>query len=261
MNRTELLALYDQDQRIEVEWPDQRREVTDQVVRHISLTGQRSFLAYAWLDADNADAVIRQQMEYFAALGHHFEWKLFDHDQPHDLRDRLAAAGFEVGDPEAIMVFDLEGAAESHDAPDGTVRAITDPAQIHDILSVQQDVWGEDFTRLASELAENLRDQPDQISVYAAYADEKPVCSAWIRYTPHSQFASLWGGSTLPAYRRQGHYTALLNVRMQDARRRGRRFLTVDASPMSRPILEKHGFRVITWARECVWPPSASTEA
>ena len=36
MNRTELLALYDQDQRIEVEWPDQRREVTDQVAYFVN---------------------------------------------------------------------------------------------------------------------------------------------------------------------------------------------------------------------------------
>ena len=114
MNRTELLALYDQDQRMEVEWPDQRREVADPVVRHISLTGDRSFLAYAGLNADNADAIIRREMDYFAALGHHFEWKLYDHDQPHDLRDRLAAAGFEIGDPEAIMVFDLQDVAESN---------------------------------------------------------------------------------------------------------------------------------------------------
>jgi len=76
------------------------------------------------------------------------------------------------------------------------------------------------------------------------------VSSAWVRFNPGSQFASLWGGSTLEQYRGQGHYTALMAVRAQEAARRGVRFLTVDASPMSRPILEKQGFRVISWAND-----------
>jgi len=43
-------------------------------------------------------------------------------------------------------------------------------------------------------------------------------------------------------FRNQGLYTALLAVRAREARDKGYRFLTVDASEMSRPILEKHGF-------------------
>jgi hypothetical protein len=174
MDQAELLALYDQDQRIHVEWPGQRR-----------VTGTRSFLAYAWLDAEHADEVIRQEMAYFTALGHHFEWKLYDHDRPHDLKDRLAAAGFEIEEPEALQAE----APHPNASPSQAVRRIIHPAQIHEILSVQRDVWGEDFTRLAEELADTLTGYPDQISIFAAYADDLPVCSAWIRYTPHSQFA------------------------------------------------------------------------
>jgi predicted acetyltransferase len=80
-----------------------------------------------------------------------------------------------------------------------------------------------------------------------------PACSAWIRFHPPTQFASLWGGSTLPAYRKHGLYTAVLAVRAQEARRRGYRFLTIDASPMSRPIVEKHGFQFLTYAHACNW--------
>lgn len=45
----------------------------------------------------------------------------------------------------------------------------------------------------------------------------------------------------------------MLAIRAQEARRKGFRFLTVDASPMSRPILEKHGFRFIAYAYACKW--------
>ena len=68
----------------------------------------------------------------------------------------------------------------------------------------------------------------------------------------------LWGGSTLPDYRKQGLYTGLLAVRAREAQARGRRFLTVDASPMSRPILERFGFVTIAMATECVWQPGAT---
>jgi predicted acetyltransferase len=57
----------------------------------------------------------------------------------------------------------------------------------------------------------------------------------------------------VPGHRRRGLYTALLAARAQEARRRGARFLTVDASPMSQPILEKLGFRCISYAHEYRW--------
>ncbi|MCA9986957.1 MAG: GNAT family N-acetyltransferase, partial [Anaerolineales bacterium] len=72
-------------------------------------------------------------------------------------------------------------------------------------------------------------------------------------YPAGSQFASLWGGSTIERYRRQGLYTALLAARAQEARGRGVRYLTVDASPMSRPILEKLGFQFIAYSFPCKW--------
>ena len=80
-----------------------------------------------------------------------------------------------------------------------------------------------------------------------------PAGAAWIYFHHGSSFASLWGGSTLPQYRGQGLYSALLAVRACEAQAHGFRFLTVDASPMSRPILEKHGFKQLAVARACMW--------
>jgi predicted acetyltransferase len=74
-----------------------------------------------------------------------------------------------------------------------------------------------------------------------------------VYYHPHSQFADLWGGSTLPNCRGRGLYTAVLAARVQEAVQRGYRFLTIDASPMSRPIVARHGFRLLTYAHACEW--------
>ena len=91
------------------------------------------------------------------------------------------------------------------------------------------------------------------MSVYVTYIEGQPVSTAWIYFTKQSQFASLWGGSTLKNFRGRGFYTALLAVRVQEAKSRNVRYLTVDASPMSRPILEKFGFEMIAYACPCKW--------
>jgi hypothetical protein len=89
---------------------------------------------------------------------------------------------------------------------------------------------------------------PDYLSVYLAYVDEQPACAGWVYFHPGSQFASLKGGSTLPEYRQRGLYTTVLAVRVQEAIRRGYRFLTIEAGPMSRWIVSSHGFQLLTTA-------------
>src|SRR4029077_1585642 len=63
-----------------------------------------SGIAWSGLGAADADAVIADQMAYFAARGEKFEWKLYDYDQPPDLSRRLLAAGFAAEGEESLMV-------------------------------------------------------------------------------------------------------------------------------------------------------------
>ena len=72
------------------------------------------------------------------------------------------------------------------------------------------------------------------------------MSKAWIRYYPNRTFADLWGGGTLPEYRRRGVYGALVSVRAAEARQCGVQYLTVDALPTSQPILERIGFERLT---------------
>ena len=249
-----LLDLYDRDQRIEVEYAGARREALDHVVRHIGLWSPRGTVLYSRLTEANADDVIEQQIADFEQLGQDFEWKLFAHDTPLDLKDRLAARGFVISEDEAVMVLDLQNLPDRlRSTPEQDVRPITSADQIRMMLSVQETVWGHDYTNLRNDLTAELRDHPDWIRIFAVYVNDRPVSSAWMRYTPRSQFASLWGGSTLPEYRGQGHYTVLLAVRAQAALQRGLRYLTVDASHMSRPILQKLDFDIISMVYECNW--------
>ena len=258
MNVEELLTLFDWQQRREVEYFGLVREIEDGVVRGVPAPGQKGDGCVIWSDLAKADVdeIIRREQAHFQAIGHGFEWKVYAHDAPHDLVERLAAHGFDVEEREAVMLLDLETAPAwlwqpyAHD-----VRRILEPSGVADLMAVQERVWGEAFDWLGESLRAELSAGPERISLYAAYADGQPVSSAWVRFHAPGEFASLWGGSTLPEYRGRGFYTALLAARAEEAIRRDFRLLTVDAGDESRPILAKLGFQVITYAQACRWHP------
>jgi hypothetical protein len=255
MNKSKIIALYDQDQRKDVEYPDMRREVTLNVVRQIdtSDTG-KGLITYSQLDEANVDDTIREQVSYFESIGQEFEWKLYDYDQPSDLKERLGSYGFRVEEAEAIMVLDLKDAPEIFWQPVfHNVQRIINPEKLVDVQSVEGQVWDEDSSWVLHFLGGALSKYPEQLSVYVAYIDEQPASAAWIFFPKHSQFASLWGGATISRFRKQGLFTALLAVRAQEAKVRQVRYLTVDAMPMSRPILEKLGFEMIAYSYPCHW--------
>jgi len=262
MIESELLAIFDREQRREIEFPNIRREVTPYTVRHVVESGLPggAFVLYSRLDENNADPAIETEIAHFERLGLDFEWKVYDHDTPPDLVARLKARGFEIEDPEAVMALDLAHAADALWQPiTHDVRRLLDPGQLVEIAAIHEAVWGERSDWLVGALADEMAADGERIQFYLAYADGVPACAAWIRFHPGTQFASLWGGSTLPAYRRRGLYTALLTVRAQEARRRGYRFLTIDASPMSRPIVAKHGFQFLTFTHPCKWHVARDT--
>ena len=245
-----VLALYDKEERREVEQSGMRRGVTPFVVRQVDLLGRRSTIVYSRLEAAQADSVIGGEVAYFDGLGHDLEWKLYAHDTPANLHDYLVAQHFEAEDPEAIMVLDLASVPGAmHQSPQHDVRRIADSAGLQEVLAVSQEVWEEDFSELGARLALELHAEPCELAVYVAYVDDVPACCGWLRHDPRSQFASLWGGSTRPGYRGRGLYTALLTARAEEAQRRGARFLTVDAGAMSRPIVAALGFVQLTTAR------------
>jgi hypothetical protein len=255
MDRASILDLFNQDQRKDIEYPTMQREVTRDVVRHIDTSGTgEGGVFYSHLNDSNADEVIRAQVDYFESIGQDFEWKVYDFDQPPDLKERLLSHGFEAEEVEAVMLLDLENAPEKLWQPiSHNVKRIKSPIELSDVQTVEQQVWKEDFSWLGSYLGEALTNYPDQMSVYIAYMGGKPASTAWIYFPKHSQFASLWGGASLSGFRKQGLYTALLAVRAQEARTRQVKYLTVDASAMSRPILEKFGFEKLAYTYPCKW--------
>ena len=214
----------------------------------VSPTTPRSgWVVYTRLDAQTAGEAIQSTIDFFRQYGGEFEWKVYDHDTPPDLKERLLAHGFVAEEQESVVALDLQSAPPDFWQPaSADIRRVTEPAQLADITRIESEVWGEPFDDLETMLSAEMQAAPDSISIYVAYADGRPASSAWIRFYPGRQFAELYGGATIPAQRGKGLYTALVKARAHEARQRGVRFLLVDASDMSRPVLEKLGFVFLT---------------
>jgi hypothetical protein len=254
MDNHDLLTLYDTQLRIEIEYPGVRKEAFPQLVRFIKPAPGMNFIAYSRLDESNLATVIQEQIAYFVPLTQPFSWHVYDHDSPPDLTRQLLAHGFAPDDdPDAVMVFEVQDASPALLQPVTLdVRRIAQRDQLDDVIRVETQVWGGDFGWLKQRLGDHL-EIPDYLSVYVTYVDGQPACSSWVYFHPHSQFASLFGGATLPAYRKRGLYTAALAVRVQEAMRRGYRWLSTGASSMSQPILAQNGFRLLTHAYAYEW--------
>jgi ribosomal protein S18 acetylase RimI-like enzyme len=249
MDRTAALAAFNRQVRQSME-PDGTGaafEADGAVVRRLAPPGQEgSGIFWSNLNDDNADAVIAEQVAIFGGRGGAFEWKLYDYDQPADLAERLLAAGFVPQNAESFMVAEVSevvAALGSANLPDG-VRAVpvADAAGVALMARVQGGVFADDKSELREAILAQLASAPELVAIVVAMAGDLPVSAARIEFLPGTEFAGLWGGGTLPQWRRRGIYRALVRYRAEIAAGRGYRYLTVDASPDSRPILEKIGF-------------------
>jgi ribosomal protein S18 acetylase RimI-like enzyme len=96
--------------------------------------------------------------------------------------------------------------------------------------------------------------------VLTAEAGGEVVSAAWLLFFQPGadSFARLLGGSTLPQWRGRGIYRALVAARAQRAAARSVKYLQVDASDDSAPILRRLGFRPVTTTTAYVWTPPQS---
>jgi ribosomal protein S18 acetylase RimI-like enzyme len=205
---------------------------------------------FSGLSGDDVDAVIRETVEHFAVRGKEWEWKTYAHDVPADLTDRLAFAGLVPEELEALVIGEVStvvAACGDAQPPEGVVvREAGSDADFAGIAALSLAVWDEPGDHRVAELRREKAADPDALRILVAVADEQVVCAAWARFHAGTDFASLWGGSTHPDWRGRGIYRCLVGRRATEAAERGFRYLQVDASPNSRPILERLGMHVVS---------------
>ena len=205
------------------------------------------------------DSLITEQRDFFAQRGEAVEWKTRGHDEPLDLPERLLAAGFVPEERETVVIGLAEQMAAEPVLPDGvTLRQVHESSDFARIAAMKSEVWDDDFSWVTQDLQSRVQAAPDEIVVLVAEADGRVISAAWLVFNPGTDFAGLWGGSTVREWRRRGIYRALVARRAQLACARGVRYLQVDASDDSKPILLKLGFRAVTATTPYVWTPSTT---
>ncbi|MFJ8693050.1 GNAT family N-acetyltransferase [Streptomyces roseolilacinus] len=263
MDDAEVLALFDRRVRREArpDGPGCRIERVGGVVRQTGPAEAWNGVLWTGLTASSADRAIEEQVCHFTALGREFEWKLYEHDEPGDLGDRLRAAGFTPGPREALMVAETARIAATPAAPPDGVELVpvTDAAGVDLLVDVHDRAFGTDGTRLRRRLLRQLAEQAGTVVAVVAVADGRPVSSARMETAPGTGFAGLWGGGTVPEWRGRGLYRALVAHRARIAADHGHPWLQVDASDDSRPVLSRLGFTVLSTTTPYDYRPDATT--
>ena len=266
MNDAELLAAYDAQLRAHIPARLPEGVVVEHdgpVTRFLGLPGQ-GWVEYHDLgniSEAELDALIARQTTRFAEIPQRFEWKLHGHDGPPFLADRLLAAGFRPEEQETVVIAAIADLDPTTQPPDGvTLREVTTREDFDRIEAMEAEVWDDEDALRAELLELEHAADPDQLRIVVAEAGGTVVSAGWIRFPNGTRFGTLWGGSTLEAWRGRGIYRALVACRARLAVDNGRSYLEVDASDDSRPILERLGFRPVTTTTPFIWSPAQAPD-
>jgi hypothetical protein len=231
-----------------------------------ALFTREGFVSYESLEglggADAVDDLIVETVAFFS--GHddieRFEWKSRGHDWPADLDARLRAHGLEPEEVETVMVGEALHLAVDVELPAGvTVRRVDQlpdrEAIITEASAVAARIFGDGPS--GAEMLDRIDRMRglEQFWVAEAATDEgnRVICSGRLARVEGTQFAGVWGGSTLPEWRGQGIYRALTAARARAALADGVRYIHSDCTVMSRPILERSGLVAVTTTTPYVW--------
>ena len=245
MNRRAVLTAYDDQvrRRPEVEGPSLQVERDEGIVRVMSSDQGWAGVTWSDLDATTADGAIAAQVDRFAQIADGWEWKHHSYDWPVDLPDRLLAAGLLPESSEALMVAELAELALDVPPPVGVrLLEVQDRQGIDAVVMLHDEVFGGDHSGIGAALATALDQRSDAVRAVVAVAGKTPIGAGRVALPANTEFASLWGGGVAPAWRGRGVFRALVAHRAAMAAAAGFRYLQVDASADSQPILKRLGF-------------------
>ena len=264
MTADPLLAAYDDQLRTDAEMAR-----ADEVVRDGPLLwavfehgGFVSYRDLGGLEGATLDEAIERTVAHFRddTDVESFEWKSRGHDLPADLGERLVAHGLVAEPVETVMIGEaalLAVEVPLEDTPDGPVvvrRLEPGPGAVGDLtrmLDAQESVFG---TGRGPSVDSSLVELESGASEFwVAEVGDRVVSGGRLTPVDGTEFAGIWGGSTLPDFRGRGIYRALVAARARSAVARGIGYLHSDCTDMSRPILERAGLRRVTTTTPYVW--------
>jgi ribosomal protein S18 acetylase RimI-like enzyme len=256
MDAHAVLAAYDEQIRMN-DGPDRAVECGPQIVRRVPDGDGWAGVVWSRLDATTADAVIARQIERFARRPGPWEWKHYSHDQPGDLPDRLLRAGFTPEPAETLLVAEIADLDLEVAPPSGVELVdVTGDASVDALVRVHDEVFGGDHSAIGRAVLAGIAAETTAAAV--AMAGGTAVSAGRVEFHDGTDFASIWGGGTIARWRGRGVFRALVAHRAAQAAARGFRYLQVDASEDSRPILRRLGFAELATTTPFIHPGPAT---
>lgn len=227
-------------------------EILPHVSRLRCIDRGRDVVSFSSLTEDLADEIISEQATYYRALTTEVEWKVYRHDRPPDLLQRLERHGFEAGVRETVLVFDLQDPVSWIERPSAyQVIRIEGGHQVDLYRQAADEIFEKDHEFTARELTSGITRCSTQHLGFVVIEENIAVSIGRLYTHPESAFGGMYGGGTLKHYRGRGMYRAIVAARAREAIKLGARYLLVDALPTSRPILENLGFVRLTDTWPC----------
>ena len=210
--------------------------------------------------AEEANQKIAETIAYHRDRNIGFQWWVSPFDTPIDLCKRLERHGMILAGDAAMMARLGLDELEIPINPEVQVERLDGPdeATIDAMLRVMQLC----FNWPDSQVAENRPGFIERMSMpqfrekevnFLVRLKGQPV--AYGRLLLEGGFAYLGGSGVLPEFRGRRVYSTLLRRRLEEAQQCGYHVAAINAEPLSRPIVEKYGFK--EYARSYIygWMP------
>ncbi|GAB2510997.1 hypothetical protein CATRI_09190 [Corynebacterium atrinae] len=222
----------------------------------------QGFITYRSIAPEvDLEALIGEALAYFSADPsiEEVEWKTRQHDDLPDISRLLVKYGFVFDEPETVMIGTVESALRAGaDLPTGyRLEKAENEQDLREASAQAGAVFGdspERTQRRCEELVARANAEPDSFEMWLVRGPEGDVvCTGRVDFVAHTDFAGLWGGACNEAHRGQGIYRALTAQRARSAQERGKKFLQVDCTEYSRPILQRAGLVPVTVTTPAIW--------
>ncbi len=230
------------------------------IIRDVSTDEDSCEIVYSSCSKDEVDRIIEHQIQTARIAQYALEWKVYGHDLPPCLGERLMASGFVADAKEAFMVlFADKDALDRFGVCSSDIRRVRGKDGLGDVQRIMEEVDGMRCEGQIEQYGFMLEKHPHNMSVYVAYIDDEPAAYGRIYFHAKSRFAALYGGQTREQFRNRGLYTQIVATRIREALNRGVVNICVDALPTSEPILRKYGFEVVTYTQPFCLPKMPSS--
>lgn len=255
----ELLRAYDEQLRTDAETPSASSVSRLGPLRLVTFPGGRGFVTYRDLgDADEAgiERLVRDGLAHYRTDPgiRRVEWKTRGHDRAPGLHEALVAAGFVPEEPESIMVGQAAGLVGEAPLPAGvTLRQVSQEPDIRAMAAMQAEAFGDPISDDQAEGMLRRLAGDAEFELWVAEVDGQIVSAGRLEPVPGTDFAGIWGGATLEAWRGLGIYRALTAARARSALARGKTLIHSDSTELSRPILERAGLIKVSTTTPYTW--------